>query len=204
MVNSWKFIFIVELHIWNSVFWLKLGDFPLSHCCCTENGLGVIRSFHRCCFHLCSGCVAWLLLSSGSAKGCHTEAEGKFLRMVWLSEMHSLVQRCCCHSDFHHWHNSWDGKTFLGQQDWETWCHGSTNACYPRLAEEGVSVHLPIHGWSNACLLLSFGLWCSEGFIKTSFNFIFVRVLGQWTPSQAKFCDTSTDKRSMFFSVSMC
>lgn len=36
-------------------------------------------------------CVAWLLLSAGSAKGWHAEDEGKFLKVLWLPEAHSSV-----------------------------------------------------------------------------------------------------------------
>lgn len=111
--------------------------------------------------------------------------------------------------NFRHWRNSWDGKTFRGQQDWETWCNGCTMPGYPGLAKEGVSLHLPKHGSLRECifscvwgimssrLLLCFGLLRSEELVKTTFNFIFVRILSQRTPS--KFCDISTDKRCLYF-----
>lgn len=103
---------------------------------------------------LCQGemCLAWLLLSPGSAKGCHTEAGGSSFK-------HCGFQKCTLQFK--------DAaatlivitviigereKHSLGSRIEKPDVMALQMSGCPGLAKEGVSVHLPKHGLLRECI----------------------------------------------------
>lgn len=108
-------------------------------------------------------------------------------------------------------------KIFLGRRVEKSDVMSLRMPCCPRLAKEacvctspkallvkGVDFQLYLR---NVCLqgsLLCFGLLFSTELVKTNFHDIFVRILSQWTPLQAKFSDTSGTYQMHVFCKYVC